>query len=140
MRDTDSSVKRQRNKPLRQFEKNIFETNFFNSLGIVIRTFTESNLDYAMVKLIPSVRYKDFDFQTGYTDMNPTNPVIKAIISDDVKLKIQKDKIVLVTFVDTDFRESLVAIANGKKLDDNFITDNLIKNSLDYGIITNVIL
>lgn len=140
MRDTDSSVKRQRNKPLRQFEKNIFETNFFNSLGIVLRTFTESNLDYAMVKLIPSVRYKDFDFQTGYTDMNPTNPVIKAFISDDVKLKIQKDKIVLVTFVDTDFRESLVAIANGKKLDDNFITDNIIKNSLDYGIITNIIL
>lgn len=140
MRDTDSSVKRQRNKPLRQFEKNIFETNFFNSLGIVIRTFTESNLDYAMVKLIPSVRYRDFDFQTGYTDMNPTNPVIKAIISDDVKLKIQKDRIVLVTFVDDDFRESLVDIANGKKLDDNFITDNLIKNSLDYGIITNVIL
>lgn len=140
MRDTDSSVKRQRNKPLRQFEKNIFETNFFNSLGIVLRTFTESNLDYAMVKLIPSVRYKDYDFQTGYTDMNPTNPIIKAVISDDVKLKIQKDKIVLVTFVDTDFRESLVAIANGKKLDDNFITDNLIKNSLDYGIITNVIL
>ena len=54
MRDTDSNVKRQRNKPLRQLEKNIFETNFFNSLGIVIRTFTESNLDYAMVKLIPS--------------------------------------------------------------------------------------
>jgi len=135
MRTQDSNIVRKTNKQYHQLEKNIFERNHFSSIAVV-----ESVIDtyWCSVKIIPSVGFNQFDLKDGYTQGFVKNAIVKAFMAKD--LALVAGDIVLVSFTDMNFRKTIIDIINGKDRFDELIESDQTKHSLNFGIVTNILL
>ena len=134
-RSQDSNISRKANSQYHQLEKNIFEQNHFSSIAVV-----ESVIDeyWCSVRIIPSVGFNQFEASVGYTQGMVKNARVKAFMS--MGLNLAAGHVVLVTFTDVDFRQSIIDIINGRNKFFEYTETSQTKNALNFGVITNRLL
>lgn len=142
IRTYDSNTRRKANKQYHQVEKNIFEKNYFSYVGIV----TEINSGpvgleshWCKVKIIPTIEYKEFQRDRGYSKaIKETNDIAVAFIPKDMVITI--DSVVLIIFTDTNSKQVLIDILKGANKTAKFYEEDLTTHSINFGIITNILI
>lgn len=134
MRIPESDILRGRNKTLRQFQRNSDEKRNYTSVAIVLEVFEKK----AIVKLIPTLTYTDYNFQEGFNPINTENEVVECLRVEG--LNLIKDDVVVVVFTDMDSRQAIKDIAEGRKKSDNFNISHPDFHNSNFGIIINKII
>jgi hypothetical protein len=134
IRILDSTLNRGRNKSVKQSEQIMWEKNNFSSIGIVKSVATKT----AVVKIIPSITYEEYDMKKGYSDVDTTNKNVTCLRVEGLSLVV--DDIVVVIFTDLDSRKAIEAIQRGRSKSDNFNVSNKSFHSCNSGIIINKII
>lgn len=134
MRIIDQNINRVRNKSQKQYEQSMWEKHAFVYVGIVLSVEEKS----AVVKLIPSISYDDYDMKKGFTKTDTTNQKVSCYRVEG--LTIQVNDVVLVVFTDLDSRKTIESIRKGRNKSENFNTDNKIFHDFNFGIIINKVI
>ena len=134
MRIIDQNITRGRNKTQKQYEQSMWEKHAFIYLGIV-QSLTEKD---AIVKLIPSISYDDYDMKQGFKKVDTINQTVSCMLVQGITFAV--DDVVLVAFTDLDSRKAIDAIRKGKNKKENFNVENKNFHDFNFGIIINKII
>lgn len=141
IRRYDSNTLRKTNKQYHQLEKNILEKNYFNYIGIIEdlnQGPTPFESKWCKVRLIPTIRYKEFNRSNGYSSLNTSeNDITKAFIPESMTLS--KGDIVLISFTDSNFKNVLIDILKGYDKTRAMFETDITKHSINFGIVTNIL-
>jgi hypothetical protein len=132
IRTYDKNTLRKTNKEFHQFEKNIFEKNYFTYVAIVKKII---DANWVKVKLIPTPSINEFELSEGYTNSYVENSLITVYKSGDVKITL--NNIVLVAFTDVNSKRTLKDLLKGKKKTQQFTEIDQTRHSINFGIIIN---
>lgn len=140
----DSNTRRKTNKQYHQLEKNILEKNYFSYVGIV-KELNQGpqgfESKWCKITIIPTITYKEFDRVQGFSPVSikQDNEAI-ALIPVDLLFSIEVGDVVLVIFTDVNFKKAMIDILKGYDRTNNFFETDTSKHSLNFGIITNILL
>jgi len=141
IRTYDSNTKRKANKPFLQLEKNILEQNYFSYLAVV-KELNKGEAPFenkwCSVDLIPTIQLTEFIRQIGYSSKVGNKNSTLAFIPKDMVLAV--GDIVLLSFTDVNFKKTILDILKGYNKNSSFLEADISRHSIDFAIVTNIIL
>lgn len=142
IRTYDSNTRRKANKQYHQVEKNILEKNYFSYVAVV-KELDQGEAPFekkwCKLSIIPTIEFKEFDRTNGYTpSVREANDTAYAFIPEGMTLAV--NDVVLVIFTDVNFRNAMVDILKGYERSNSFFEKDITKHSLNFGIVTNILL
>lgn len=138
----DSNTRRKTNKQYHQLEKNILEKNYFSYVGIV-KELNQGpqgfESKWCKITIIPTVKFKEFDRVNGFSPVNIQQDT-EAIAFLPENMTLALGDVVLIVFTDVNFRKAMIDILKGYDRTNNFFETDSSKHSLNFGIVTNILL